>query len=312
MKKWNIGISEKAKKKVKIAFVSALAISMFAMTGCGNADNRSSAGSDTKSGSGSTSGTITVVSREDGSGTRGAFIELFGVETKDADGNKTDNTTTEAVIANKTDVMMTNVAQDPQAIGYISLGSLNDTVKAVKIDGAEATAENVSKGTYKVSRPFNIATKDKVNDQTQDFINFIMSKEGQDVVGQSYIKIDENAKEYTSNGASGKVVVSGSSSVSPIMEKLIEAYKDKNKDVTVELNTSDSTAGMKNTMEGTCDIGMASRELKDEEVKELKATQIAIDGIAVVVNKNNSVDALTTDQVKDIYTGKIKDWSEVK
>ena len=259
------------------------------------------------------SGDITVVSREDGSGTRGAFVELFGIE-EEKDGEKVDMTTDEASVTNSTSVMMTTVAGDENAIGYISLGSLNDTVKAVKIDGAEASAENVANDTYKVSRPFNIITTDKLSDAAQDFENYIMSADGQKIIQDNgYIKADEKAPAYKSNGAKGKVVVGGSSSVTPVMEKLKEAYAKANKDVTVEVQQSDSTTGVTNAIEGTCDIGMASRDLADSEAKKgVKATVIAKDGIAVIVNKDSKVDELTSAQVKDIYTGKTTKWADIK
>lgn len=256
------------------------------------------------------SGTIDVISREDGSGTRGAFIELFGIEEKQGD-EKVDMTTEDASITNSTSVMMTTVAGDENAIGYISLGSLNDTVKAVKIDGAEASAENVANDTYKVSRPFNIITTDKLSDAAQDFENYIMSADGQQIVEDNgYIKVADDAKAYEQSDAEGKVVVAGSSSVTPVMEKLKEAYLAVNKDAEIEVQESDSTTGMTATMEGTCDIGMASRDLKDSE-SELKATAIAMDGIAVSVNKNNTLDDITSDQVKSIYLGDVTSWDEL-
>ena len=252
---------------------------------------------------------ITVVSREPGSGTRGAFVELFGIEEKDADGNKVDHTTEEAIIANKTDVMMTNVAGDPYAIGYISLGSLNDTVKALKIDGAEATAENVKAGTYKVSRPFNVATKGDASEVAQDFMSFIMSAEGQQVIEDNgYIKVDDAAAAYAGTKPEGKIVVAGSSSVSPVMEKLKEAYTAINPNATIEIQTSDSTAGMTAAMDGTCDIGMASRALSEDEAAALNATVIASDGIAVVVALGNPLDELTSGQVKSVFTGETLAW----
>ena len=264
------------------------------------------------------SGTINVISREDGSGTRGAFIELFGIEEKndageEKDGEKIDMTTVDASITNSTSVMMTTVAGDENAIGYISLGSLNDTVKAVKIDGAEATAENVANDTYKVSRPFNIVTGEKVSEAAQDFVNYIMSEEGQQIVEDNgYIKADAEAKPYEAADVEGKVVVAGSSSISPVMEKLKEAYEAVNKNVTVEVQQSDSTTGVTSAAEGICDIGMASRELKDEETEmNLTATVIAKDGIAVVVNNENEVEDLTSDQVKAIFTGETTEWEDL-
>lgn len=290
------------KKKLGVIVLSAV-LAMSALTGCGASEE----------GGATTGGTISVVSREDGSGTRGAFIELFGIEEKDSEGNKVDHTTEDATIANKTDVMLTNVAGDENAIGYISLGSMNDSVKAVKIDGAEATVDNINKDTYKIARPFNIATKSNLSKAAQDFMNFILSKEGQQIVEDNhYIKVDESAAAFSGGNVSGKVVVAGSSSVSPVMEKLKEAYEKINKNVTVEVNTSDSTTGMQSAMEGTCDIGMASRELKDTEKETLTGTVIAIDGIAVIVNNDNDVEELTSEQVKSIFTGETTSWDDVK
>ena len=255
---------------------------------------------------------ITVVSREDGSGTRGAFIELFGVEEKDADGNKVDNTTKEASITNNTAVMMSTVAGDVDAIGYISLGSLNDSVKAVKIDGVEATADNIKSGEYKVSRPFNIATNGEVSDVAQDFIDYILSPEGQAVIEENgYISIDD-AKDAESTQPEGKVVVAGSSSVTPVMEKLKEAYAEVNPNAEIEIQQSDSTTGMTSAIDGICDIGMASRDLKDEELEAgLTSTTIANDGIAIIVNNDNPTDDLTVDQVKSIYVGEVTTWGDL-
>ena len=255
---------------------------------------------------------ILVISREDGSGTRGAFIELMGIEVKKDDGSKEDMTTVEAQITNDTAVMLTTVSGNPYGIGYISLGSLNDTVKAVQVDGIDATVENIKAGTYKVSRPFNIATKGEVSAAAQDFINFILSAEGQDVVLKNkYIKIDDAATAYTAAEVSGKVVIAGSSSVTPVMEKLAEAYNAINPNVTIEIQQSDSSTGMKSAMDGTCDIGMASRELKDSELAELTPTVIALDGIAVILNNENTTANLTSEQIRAIFTGEILSWSEV-
>ena len=255
---------------------------------------------------------IYVVSREDGSGTRAAFIELTGVEQKDADGNKVDMTTVEAAVYSGTSEVKTTVSQDIAAIGYISLGALNDTVKAVKVDGAEATVDNVKAGTYKLSRPFNIATKGEPTGVAKDFINFILSKKGQAVVTDNkYIAVDDNAAAFTSDGSSGQIAVGGSSSVSPVMEKLIEAYKAVNPNASIDLQTSDSTSGMTGAMDGTFAIGMASRELKDEEAAQLTGTAIALDGIAVIVNPANTIDELSMDQIKSIYVGDITDWGDL-
>ena len=258
-------------------------------------------------------GPITVISREDGSGTRGAFIELFGIEVKNDAGEKVDMTTDDAEITNSTSVMMTSVAGNTEAIGYISLGSLNDTVKAVKIDGAEATVDNIKSGTYKIARPFNIATKGEVSDVAQDFIKYIMSEDGQKVVEDNGYISQGNDGAYESAGLSGKVVAGGSSSVTPVMEKLKEAYVALNPDVTIEVQQSDSTTGMTSAIEGVCDIGMASRDLKDSEIeKGLTGTTIAMDGIAVIVNNDSPVEELSSDSVKGIYTGEITDWADVQ
>ena len=298
------------KKKVISLFVTGmLAVSMIA--GCGSdntadtstsADTTADAAADTTAEEAPAATTdfdaseyVNVLSREDGSGTRGAFIELFGIEEKDADGNKVDNTTEEAIITNSTSVMLTSVASDEYAIGYVSLGSLDDTVKAVSIDGAEATVENIKNGTYTIARPFNIATKGEVSDIAQDFINYIMSAEGQAVITENGYIGSDDAAAFESNGATGKVTVSGSSSVTPVMEKLKEAYTAVNSGAA-----------------GTSDIGMASRELKDSETEQgLTATTIAMDGIAVVVNLDNPTANLTSDQVKGVYVGDVTSWDEL-
>ena len=254
--------------------------------------------------------TISVVTREEGSGTRDAFTELTGVLVKDGD-NKTDNTTTSAVTINSTEAVITNVKDNEAAIGYISLGSLNDTVKALKIGGVEATANNVKSGDYAVSRPFNIAYKGELSDVAQDFVDYIMSSDGQKIVSDNgYVTVSENAA-YSGKKPSGKISVAGSSSVSPVMEKLAEAYQKVNTNAKVEIQTSDSSAGMQSAMGGTCDIGMASRDLKDEEKSALKVETIAKDGIAVIVNNENTCDDLTLDQVKSIYTGETTVWSDI-
>ena len=251
---------------------------------------------------------INVVSREDGSGTRGAFIELMGIE-QEVDGQKVDMTTLDAQITNSTAVMMTTVSGDEYSIGYISLGSLDDSVKAVQVDGVDATTDNVASGEYTVARPFNVITGAEVSDVAQDFLNYIMSDEGQAIVSDGgYIPVSEGA--FESNGATGTITVAGSSSVSPIMEELAEAYEAVNTGATVEVQTSDSTTGVTSAMEGTCDLGMASRALHDDETG-VTATTIANDGIAVVVNNGNPVTNLTSDQIMQIFTGEITDWSSL-
>ncbi len=295
-------------KKV-IALVLSLVLTMSFLTGCGGDDSASNGESE-----GEFDGTISVISREDGSGTRGAFVELFGVEEKDANGNKIDNTTLEAIITNSTSVMITSVVGDEKAIGYISLGSLNDTVKAVQINGVDATAENIKNGTYAISRPFNIATKEGLSEVATDFIQFIMSAQGQAIVEESgYIAIAENPVLYEGTSPTGKVVIAGSSSVTPVMEKLKEAYVAINPNAEIEIQESDSSTGMSNTMEGLCDIGMASRELKSSELEAgLVSTAIAMDGIAVIVNLNSPISNLTAEQVKSIYIGETVTWEEVQ
>lgn len=304
----------KTKKLIALTLTGILAVA--ALAGCGS-ETPSTTGSETSSTQSASSSDfkadsdITVVSRENGSGTRGAFIELMGIEEKGEDGSKVDKTTQEAVIANKTDVMLTNVAGDEYGIGYVSLGSLSSDVKAVKVDGIEATSENIKNGTYKVARPFNIATKADVSEVAQDFIDFILSSEGQEIVSDDYIKVNDAAEAYAGTKPAGKIVVAGSSSVSPVMEKLKEAYLAVNTNAEIELQTSDSTAGMTGAMEGTCDIGMASRELKESEAAELTATAIALDGIAIIVNPANPTEDMTSADIKDIFTGTKTTWSEI-
>ncbi len=317
---------------MKKVFSAMLALTLCAsmLAGCGGNNSSASEGTDSASSGTSSaaqessqaeesseasaegtsaSGPITVISREDGSGTRGAFVELLGVE--DEDGN--DMTTVSAEISNSTEVVIQSVAGNTGAIGYISLGSLDGTVKGVKIDGVGPTAENVASGDYTVSRPFNVATKGELqNEAAQDFMNYIMSAEGQAVVEEAgYIPV-EGAETFTSTSPSGSVTISGSSSVSPLMEKLKEAYEAVNPNVSIELQTSDSTTGMTNAINGMCDIGMASRELKQEELDQgLLNTVIATDGIAIIVNNDSPIEELTSEQVRDIYLGSITDWSEL-
>jgi phosphate transport system substrate-binding protein len=256
---------------------------------------------------------IYVVSREDGSGTRGTFIDLFGMEYRSDDGTiRKDLTTKEAIIADKTDVVMTNVTNSPYVIGYISLGSLNDTVKALQVDGVSVSVESIQSGAYRIQRPINIAYKDELTDLAGDFINFILSREGQLVVtANDYVPVNINAPHYSGNRPSGKIVTAGSSSVTPVMEKLKEAYLVLNPDAIIEVQMSDSTAGMNAAINGTCDIGMASRELKEGEKAELTDLAIALDGIVLIVHNENPIQNLTSEQIKNIYTGKITKWSEL-
>ncbi|WFA08346.1 substrate-binding domain-containing protein [Tissierella sp. Yu-01] len=260
-----------------------------------------------------TSRTINVVSREDGSGTRGAFVEIVGILEKDADGNEVDRTYEEAIIQNGTDAVMTTVAGDEYAIGYISLGSLNDTVKAVTVEGAEATSENVQNGSYKIARPFNIAYKGDLNPLAQDFMDFILSAEGQAiVVEEGYVQVGTDLPAYEGSSQEGELVVAGSTSVTPVMEKLVEAYQGIHSGVSIEIQSTGSSAGMQSAIEGTADLGMASRDLKDSELEVLTNEVIAIDGIAVIVNKNNTVNDLTIDNIKAAFVGESTEWSTVE
>lgn len=287
MKKW--------KMLMLLAFVGAGVV----LTACGKANS-------------SESKQISVVSREEGSGTRGAFIDLFGLEEKNSSGDTVDLTTANAIVTNSTSVTLTTVAGDDLAIGYASLGSLNDSVKVLKIDGTKASVETIKDGSYKISRPFNIVNKEDVSKAAKDFINFILSSDGQAIVEENgYIPLD-NVDTYQASVTSGKVVISGSSSVTPVMEKLKEAYTKVNSGVTVEIQQSDSSTGITDTIDGTSDIGMASRELEDSEIAQgINSTVIAMDGIAVIVNKNNTIDNLTSEQVKSIFSGEITTWKEL-
>lgn len=306
---------KKTKKLLGIVLASTLALAL--LVGCDNSKNDrdpSSSGQPATSPPASsdfdTSSEITVISREDGSGTRGAFVELMGI--LDADEN--DATYTAAEITNSTSVMMTTVAGNASAIGYVSLGSLNDSVKAVTVDGTVCTVENIKDGSYSVARPFNIATKDGLSDVAQDFINFILSAEGQSIINkEGYISIDDNAVKYAGSGMSGKLTLGGSTSVAPVMEVLGEAYKIHNPDVELEIQQTGSGAGMTAAIEGAVDIGMASREVKDSEKERgLTETTIAMDGIAVIVNQANPITGLSSAQIQQIYLGEITVWSDVQ
>lgn len=288
------------RKVISLLAAAALAITMLA--GCESSEDSQEAAGD-----------ITVITREDGSGTRGAFIELTGVEETDADGNKTDKTTADAVTLRSTDAVLTQVKGNAAAIGYISLSSMNGDVKALSIEGVEPTVDNIKQDKYAIARPFNIATKGTLSDAAQDFVNYIMSKDGQTVIEeQGCVSVNSEAAAFESNGAEGTVKIDGSSSVTPVMTKLKEAYEKINDKVDIQIQQTDSTSGMKTVSEGACDIGMASRELKDTEAKELTGTTIAKDGIAIIVNKNNELKDITVDTVKKIYTGEITAWEDVK
>lgn len=292
-------------KKILSLGLAAL-MTVFALAGCGADSNDGGTGTGTDA--------ISVLTREEGSGTRGAFIELLGIEEKNADGKKVDKTIDTAETTNSTSVMITTVQGNKAAIGYISLGSLDKSkVKALKVDGAEASTDNVKNGEYKVSRPFNIATKGDTTGVASDFIKFILSADGQAVVEENGYISEGNTGAYKASGQKGKITIGGSSSVTPVMEKLKEAYVKLNPDVTVDVQQNDSSSGMKGAIDGIYDIGMASRDVKDSEKEAgLNSIKIALDGIAVIVNKDNALDSITSEQIKNIYTGSLTKWSEIK
>ncbi len=297
------------KKLLTAILASAM---MLTVVGCSSPAESSTASTEQSSTETSTvaptAGTsITVVTREDGSGTRGAFVELTGILVDDMD-----NTTVEAIVHDGTGKVKTAVAEAPGSIGYISVGSLDETVTAVNIDGAAPTSENILSGTYKIARPFNIATLEEPTGVAADLIGYILSPEAQAIVeAEGFIPLEGVA--YTSTMPEGDLIVGGSTSVTPLMEKLVEEYALVNPNAYITIEGSGSSAGMQGAVDGIYDIGMASRELKDSE-KEALAYSMAIaqDGIAVVVNNGSDVTDLTMAQVADIYTGKITDWTEVK
>lgn len=257
---------------------------------------------------------VVLISREEGSGTRGAFVELFGIEMKNAEGKKVDFTSEEADITNSTEVMLTSIAGNKYAIGYVSLGSLNKTVKALKIEGVSPSVSSIKNGTYKISHPFNIVTKQTgLSENASDFIRFILSSDGQAIIeANGYISATQNPA-YIATGKKGKITVAGSSSVTPVMEKLAEAYEKLNTEIKIEVQMSDSTTGVNSALNGVCEIGMASRELKDsEKAKGALQTKIAIDGIAVIINKENPTESASIQSVKDLYIGTISKWGDVK
>lgn len=285
----------------KILTLSLATVMMFSLASCGGDDKEGGEGSEGKD--------ITVISREEGSGTRDAFTELTGVMTDDVD-----NTVATAEISNSTSVVLQSVEGNEAAIGYVSLGSLSDSVKAVNVDGAEASVDTVKSGDYKLQRPFNIVTKGQVAELPQDFINFIMSSDGQAIIEEEgYIMANEDAEAYEAGGLKGTITLAGSTSVSPVMEVLADKYKELNSGVTIEIQQTGSGAGIQSTIEGVCDIGMASRALEDEEASEgLESQEIALDGIAVIVNNSNEITDLTTEQIMKIFTGEITNWADVK
>lgn len=252
------------------------------------------------------SGDIHVISREDGSGTRGAFVEITEILSKNENREKVDNTTIDAIIQNCTDAVMTTVAGDKDAIGYISLGSLNDTVKAVNVNDVEPTVDNVKSGKYPLQRPFLIAYK-SLNPTTEDFIKYIMSSDAKEIIEQNGYVSSAGEEKYTVQNLSGSIVISGSTSVTPLMEKLIEAYNVFNPDVDIELQSTGSSAGIADVTNDAADLAMSSRNLKDEE--KLESQTMAIDGIAVIVHKDNALSNISMEQLKQIYIGELTDWS---
>lgn len=305
--------------------VAVLSLSMI-LSACGNKNDKAKEGSSNPTENASTANEkkdgdtknsnqedfdITVVSREDGSGTRGAFIELVGLE-EEKNGEKKDTTTDEAVVQNSTNGVMQTVSQDLSAIGYVSLGSVNDKVKKLKVEGKEATDENIESGDYTLQRPFNLAfKKDKLDDLAKDFLAFVLSKDAQDIVEkEGYIKVE--AKQYKGKKIKGNLTIAGSTSVTPLMEKLVEKYKDINPDANIEIQSTGSSSGIESTISDVSQIAMASRELKDDEKDKLQVEVLAKDGIAVIVNKDNSkLNDLTKDQLKEIFSGKIKNTADL-
>lgn len=304
------------KKVLNLLLITIIIMSL--LVGCTDNDNNTPANSSPKNTNEETEDfdtnkTINVITREEGSGTRGAFVEIVGILEKDTNGNEVDKTYTEAIVQNSTNAVMTGVTGDKYSIGYISLGSLNNTVKAVKIDGVEATPENILDNSYKLARPFNLAYKDDLNPLAKDFIDFILSAEGQKIAEEEgYVPINTNPPSYENiNEQKGSILIAGSTSVAPLMEKLVEAYQELNPEVSIDIQATGSSAGMQSAMEGTADIGMASRELKDSELAELTSLSIAVDGITVIVNKENPLENLSIDELKSIYIGEITKWNEV-
>lgn len=289
----------KKRKITKAVTLSLAALMVLGLAGCGGGSQESSDGA----------GGITVISREEGSGTRDAFVEITGVMEDDVD-----RTVDTAEISNSTSVVTQSVAGNEAAIGYISLGSMSDEVKSLKLNGVEATVDNVKSGDYELQRPFNIVTKGELEKLPQDFVDFIMSADGQAIIEEEgYIAVSDGAEQYEASGLEGTITLAGSTSVAPVMEVLADKYKELNEGVTIEIQQTGSGAGIQSTIEGVCDIGMASRELKDEEASEgLDSQEIALDGIAVIVNTANAVEDLSMDQLMKIFTGEITSWSELQ
>lgn len=296
----------KLKSFGKVALILALGASLVACGGNKKEETTANAGGEKTEELSS----INVITREQGSGTRSAFTELTGVLVKDGD-KEVDNTYSEAAVQSSTDAVLTTVQNDASSIGYISLGSLNDDVKALKVEGVEATPENIKSNTYKLARPFNVAYKKDVDEKAMDLIKFIMSDEGQKICEEEGYVGDAKGETYEAINNDAKLTIAGSTSVTPLMEKLVEAYKAKNPDVVIDIQSNGSSAGMTAAMEGTAQLGMASRDLKDEEKEALDFTVIARDGIAVIVNKENKVEDVTMDDLQKVFTGELTDWANL-
>jgi len=247
---------------------------------------------------------IAVFTREDGSGTRDAFVSLTGVG---------DDMYVEAVVESETNQILTKIESNDTAIGYVSVGSLNPNVKALEIDGIAPSNETIMDGSYKLQRPLLVCVNaDKENDPlVKDFIAFMISAEGQEQSASKWTVIDSDAPSYTSAGLSGVLKVGGSTSVEPLMQKLAEAYIALNPDVDIEISGGGSGTGINEATEGIIDIGMSSRNLKDEEKGALTATVIALDGVAVIINPANPITNMTTEQVRAIFTGEITRWNQL-
>lgn len=253
---------------------------------------------------------IHVITREDGSGTRTAFTEIAGV----VDENDDDIITPTATVQNGTNAVMQGVAGDVYSIGYISLGSLNDSVKAVSVNGVAAEADLVASGEYEVARNFNVTYGGELSEVAQDFWDFMFSAQGQELaVDEGYVAADASAPEYEAKGLSGDITIVGSTSVEPVIEAMSEAYRELNPDVSIDITAPGSGAGVTAAIDGTADIGMASRELSDEEQDQVTETAaIAVDGIAVIVHNDNPLEDLSLEDIAGIYLGDLTSWNGVQ
>lgn len=292
-------------KRKFLALLAVAVLGVTAFTGCGNSEAQAAEGGF------NTSRGITVVSREDGSGTRTAFIEITGVQARDADGNNRDFTTLDAEIANGTSLVIGSVAGNEYAMGYISLGSLNDNVRAINVNGAAPTSANVQSGAYPLFRTFYVSVQNDLDSATQSFIDFMLSQEGQAVVSGNYIPVSANAPAFAGENPGGTIVVAGSTSVAPLMERLREAYIAINPNVNIEINVQGTSAGIQASINGTAQIGMSSRALNATELESVNAIAIAYDGLAVIVNNANPLADITTEEIRQIFVGELTRWNEI-